>query len=176
MRMLKARATSLLVCGALSACGTADSVPHGRDSSAPAPPALVPVEVPVRAALPSSSLAGDTLVLIGVGSHSLPPLESNPPCNVRSVARQHLIFEDDSMYRGITIQRPGCRDPLVASSDTTELLSRYEVHGDTLTIYTGDGGEVFASYTGRLFPDSVTALASDETTAWRYARRRATHR
>jgi hypothetical protein len=133
------------------------------------------VETAVRAASPNDSLAGDTLVLIGIGSESLQAaLESNPPCNARSIpALQRFMFHNDSMYRGFSIERPGCRDPLVASSDTAEWESRYEVHGDTLKLYTGDGDEVFASYTGRLFPDSVTALASDEATAWRYARRRA---
>ena len=134
------------------------------------------METSLRAASPNGSLTGDTLVLIGVGKLSLQAvLASNPPCNVRSIpALQRFMFQTDSMYRGVSIERPGCRDPRMASSDTAEWVSRYEVHGDTLTLFTGDGDEVFASYNGRLFLDSVTALASDETIAWRYARRRAT--
>ena len=175
MRTLTALSTCLLVCGTLSACEKADSVPHDRDASAAASPAQAPVETSVRAPRPNGSLDGDTLVLIGVGKQSLQAvLASNPPCNVRSIpALQRLMFRD-STYRAFTIERPGCRDPRMASSDTTELVSQYEVHGDTLMLFTGDGDEVFASYSGRLFPDSVTALASDETIAWRYARRRAT--
>ena len=134
------------------------------------------METSLRAASPNGSLTGDTLLLIGVGKQSLQAaLASSPPCNVRSIpALQRVMFQSDSMYRGFSIERPGCRDPRMASSDTAEWVSRYEVHGDMLTLFTGDGDEVFASYSGRLFADSVTALASDETIAWRYARHRAT--
>ena len=148
MRTLTAMSQCLLVCGTLSACEKADSVPHDRDSSAAASPAQAPMETSLRAASPNGSLTGDTLVLIGVGKLSLQAvLASNPPCNVRSIpALQRFMFQSDSMYRGVSIERPGCRDPRMASSDTAEWVSRYEVHGDTLMLFDGRFTHAWPTY------------------------------
>ena len=168
----------LLACGALPACQARESAPRGRDSSVQASPVTASLRPPVRSALPNDSLVGDTVILVGFGPQSLPDaLAANPPCNERSIpVLERLVFVSDSMYDALRIERPGCRDPRMASSDTTEWGSGYRVHGDTLTLYFGDGDEVFESGSFRLFPDSLVGLASDPVERVRYVRRRATRR
>jgi hypothetical protein len=89
---------------------------------------------------------------------------------------ERIVFTDDSTYLGITAIRPACRDPLVSSSDTLRWTSIYRIHGDTLTLYTGDGDEVFQSYNGLLFPDSVVQFATEKEKAQLYSRRRGASR
>ena len=66
--------------------------------------------------------------------------------------------------------RAGCRDSRVAPSDTAEWGSLYRVHGDTLTLYSGNGDEVFESYNGRVFPDSVVQVDIERERIRRYTR------
>jgi hypothetical protein len=123
----------------------------------------------------AGSLVGDTLELVSIGDRQVPEWRGVPlPCDSAHtplVAR--IIFTDDSSYYGYTVARPGCRDERFSSSDTTEGANIYRVRGDTLTLYTGDGDEIYESYNGRLFPDSVVQLDIEHERAQRYSRRRA---
>ena len=123
----------------------------------------------------AGSLAGDTLELVSIGDRQVPKWHGAPlPCDsARTPLVSRIIFTDDSSYHGYTIARPGCRDERFASSDTTVGESIYKVRGDTLTIFSGDGDEIYQSYNGRLFPDSVVQLFIEDEKVRRYSRRRA---
>jgi hypothetical protein len=102
----------------------------------------------------------------------LPNREGRLPCDAAATpALERLIFYDDSSYFGIRVARPRCQDRRVASSDTVYLEGQYQVHGDTLTLYSGGGDEIFESYNGRLFPDSVVQVSVDPIRIKRYTRR-----
>jgi hypothetical protein len=121
----------------------------------------------------ASALAGDTLELVSIGTRRLSEWRGvDLPCDsARTPLFERIVFIDDSSYFGVTADRPGCRDPLVSSSDTLLWQSIYRLHGDTLTLYTGDGDEVFQSYNGLLFPDSVVQVSIGKEHAQRYSRR-----
>ena len=123
----------------------------------------------------AGSLAGDTLELVSIGDRQVPEWHGAPlPCDsAHTPLVSRIIFTDDSSYYGYTIARPGCRDERFSSSDTTVGASIYHLHGDTLTIFRGDGDEIEQSYNGRVFPDSVVQLDIEHEQARRYSRRRA---
>ena len=156
----------------LAACTPEGRLPQD-DSVASAIPLASPTTTTARE-IPNS-LVGDTLELISIGGRRLPdPRTPNLPCDsARTPLLQRHVFDDDSTYSGITVVRPGCRDELVSSSDTLVVASSYEVRGDTLRLYVGDGDEIFQSYNGRIFPDSVVQLFTDDERNVRYLRRRA---
>jgi hypothetical protein len=118
-------------------------------------------------------LVGDTLELISIGGRSLPEGRGvRLPCDPAGTPLlERIVFTGDSTYTQIEVIRPGCRDPLVSGSDTLVIASEYRVHGDTLTLYTGGGDEMFQSYNGRIFRDSVVQIDIREDQVRRYARR-----
>ena len=120
------------------------------------------------------SLVGDTLELVSIGDQQVPEWRGVPlPCDsAHTPLVERIIFTDDSSYYAYAVARPGCRDERFSSSDTTETTSSYRVRGDTLTIYSGGGDEIYQSYNGRLFSDSVVQLFIEHERARRYSRRR----
>lgn len=128
--------------------------------------------------LPLGPFSGDTLELVSIGGRPLPDSrQTRLRCDSAATpAFEQMFFVNDSTYRGVSATRPGCRDERFASSDTTEWVSLYRLHGDTLTLYSGDGDETFEAYNGRVFPDSVVQVAIERERIHRYIRRRVTHR
>ena len=160
--------SACLCIGLLASCKPERSRLDNRETS--------PVtSTPLVATSHVGSLAGDTLELVSIGGRALPASTSvHLPCDSAGTPLlERKIFTGDSTYTGIIVLRPGCRDERMSSSDTLEFGSLYVIHGDTLTLYVGDGDEIFQSFNGRLFLDSVVQVAIENERARKYSRRRA---
>jgi hypothetical protein len=155
---------------------TASTVDSGTTPQYAVAPPVSSRHVPATSG--ESVMLGDTLELVSIGSRVLPNWRDRKlPCDsARTPAFERLVFYDDSSYFGMRAARPGCRDKFVSSSDTVQWGSIYRVHGDTLTLYTGDGDEVFESFNGRLTTDSVIQIDAEARDTERYVRRRGTQR
>jgi hypothetical protein len=159
----------LLFVVAFAGCGSNERLPRHADSS--------PVSRSGPNEAHSGPLTGDTLELASVGGRALSDWrQAQSPCVSMVYAFERIVFTTDSTYSGVSARLPGCRDERLTSSDTAEWGSLFRLHGDTLTLYTGDGDEVFQSYNGQVFADSVVQVAIGSEGNRRYRRRRVTHR
>ncbi len=158
-----------------SSCRRGAHAAPGRQTSVVPDSGVVPVAAARGLQGPRGPLVGDTLDLYSVGGLALPwqDLRSRPCDAAEPPAFERLVFLDDSTYGGTRAMRPGCRDPRVSSQDTIGWASLYRIHGDTLTLFVGDGNEVEESYNGRVFPDSVVQFDVEGSRLARYMRRRA---
>jgi hypothetical protein len=174
------RLRPLLFAVAIAGCTPSDRLPRHADSSPVTRSGLadsLPVTHSGLNEAHRGPLTGDTLELVSVGGRTLSDWHQAPsPCDSVPIAFERIVFATDSTYNAFSVTLPGCRDERMASSDTSEWESLFRLHGDTLTLYTGDGDEVFEADNDQVFADSVVQLGSESERIRRYRRRPGTHR
>ena len=161
---------------------TSESSTKKTDSAAAKPVTSTASAAPNRYA----ELAGDTLQLVSVGGHALPPQSGGGgvACDAAHIPlSQHIVLSADSSYWGRDIFAPGCLDKLIAAADTFEWRGSYRVAGDTLESrgryrVEGDTLDMHASiwdeanqFSGLIFPDSVVQVDTSREKIRRYARK-----
>jgi len=109
----------------------------------------------------SASIAGDTFLLVAIGSQSTRvPMSDSAPCGFLPYLR--LVISTDSTFYHVTTNQPTCFGPATDSaSHSTGLWSTYRVNRDTLHLFQGDGNETFYWVSGILSDDSLIQLSAD---------------
>jgi hypothetical protein len=119
----------------------------------------------------SASIAGDTFLLVAIGSQSTRvPVSDSAPCGFLPYLR--LVISTDSMFYHVTSNQPTCFGPATDSaSHWTGLWSTYRINRDTLHLFQGDGNETFYWVSGILSADSLIDLSGN---GYRFVRIRPT--
>jgi hypothetical protein len=112
----------------------------------------------------------DTFDLVTVAGNPLPtPIPpAKAACPVRRVFSARYVFQPDSTYDFLYADKIGCGQALTVP-DTTRYTGHYEIIGDTLTVYRGDGDEEFQQFIARRWADSLVGNGGGG--AWRLIRR-----
>jgi hypothetical protein len=120
----------------------------------------------------AESIAGDTFVLVAIGSQSTRvPVSDSAPCGFLPYLR--LVISDEQAFYHVTDNRPTCFGPPTDSAaHWSGERSTYRVNRDTLHLFKGDGDETFYWVSGIVSADSLIPLSSDQP--WRFTRIRPT--
>jgi hypothetical protein len=146
--------------GFIGACSR--EVPAGAGKS-PAVTAHAPETTATASARNSStSIAGDTLVLVAIGSQSTRvPVSDSAPCGFLPYLR--LVISDEKAFYHVEDNKPTCFGPPTDSaSHWSGEWSTYRVNRDTLHLFKGDGDETFYWVSGILSADSLIQVSSDK--------------
>ena len=111
----------------------------------------------------AASIAGDTFVLVAVGSQSTRvPVSDSAPCG--SLPYLRVVISDEHSFYRITDNRQTCFGPPTDSAArySGEWWSTYRVNGDTLHLFQGDGDETFYWVSGILSDDSLIQPSGDK--------------
>lgn len=108
------------------------------------------------------SIAGDTFVLVAIGSQSTRvPVSDSTPCGFLPYLR--LVISDEQAFYHVTNNQPTCFGPPTDSaSHWSGEWSTYRVSGDTLHLFKGDADETFYWVSGILSADSLIDLSGDK--------------
>ena len=143
------------------AAGCSREVP-ARAAETSATSAHVPeAQAPAVTRRSSTSIVGDTFLLVAIGSRSTRvPVSDSTPCGFSPYLR--LVISTDSMFYHVTDDKPTCFGPATDSaSHWTGLWSTYRVNRDTLHLFQGDGNETFYWVSGILSADSLIDLSGN---------------
>jgi len=171
-RTISAFLTALLVL----ACDRDRPLPHADTAGARSPTGVAtPALGAQRKDTPPALVRGDTFELVNI-----PPADQPSKTRDRSAcsteagrySAERIVFSTDSTYESFAVLRPECWDTSASSSDTLQIDSVYRLHGDTLTLYTGDGNEIYESGRMLIVGDSLVPIYVDPTDLTRLVRRR----